>query len=284
MASVIITPIDDPTFTPPVEVPGTVVPELNYWYDQPLFGKPRACIIRQNYNPLIQMQLVTPQGEAVTLEATPLLRFCEASLAINKKANGTVTVDDATYGVISFRLPSSIRNTAGIYLAEVGVVEDNNLVFCNEIYIYVERSSFGNTPYGPPNVDTLRVSLGDSDQNESELLSTNMYSTTDIAASVVRAIQFWNDLPPSSRTFRYSTLNFPHQSLLIEGAQAFLFQAVVEQFRKNRLPYQAGGIALDDQNKIQEYHTASIQMLQSFREQAINLKAQMNVNRGFAYY
>lgn len=283
MASVIITPIADPTFEPPVAAPGTVVPDLHYWYDQPLFGKARACVIRQNYNPLIQMQVVTPQGEAVTLDETPLLRFCEASLATNARADGTITVTDATYGVIEFNLPAVVRNKAGVYFAEIGVVEGDELVFCNEIYVYVERSSFGNTPYGPPGHNDIRINLRDSDSAESELLNTQMYDLTDIAQSVTRAVQYWNELPPSSRTFRYSTFNFPHRNLWIEGAQAFLFQSVVEQFRKNRLPYQAGGVALDDQNKVQEYHAAAGQALQSFREQAVNLKAQMNINRGFAY-
>ncbi|MFA5572410.1 MAG: hypothetical protein WDA42_04825 [Candidatus Bathyarchaeia archaeon] len=283
MPTVIITPIPDAIPDTSCATPGVITPSLSYAFDQPLYGKARAFAIKQQYNPTIQMQIITSAGQAVALTETPLLRFSEASLAIDRRVNGTVTVLDEDQGTISFNLPTGVRNTAGIWLAEIGVVENDTLVFNNELYVYVERSSFGSRPNGPPNIADIRLSLRDSDPFESELLSTNTYNLVEICHAATRAIQIYNEMPPSLNTFRKTTCNFPHRSLWTQGTQALLFDALIEQYRKNRLPYQAGGVSIDDQNKLQEYHAAAQQNIQEFKQRSMELKAQANVERGYGY-
>jgi hypothetical protein len=281
--TVILVSNESATPTPECSTPGAIVPELSYAFDQPLYGKARAFTIKQNYNPTIQMQIITTDGNAVALTDTPLLRFSEASLAVDKRANGTVTVLDNTLGTIEFKLPTAVRNYAGIYLAEIGVVEDDELIFNNELFVYVERSAFGNRPNGPPNIADIRLSLRDSDPFESELLSTNTYNLVEICHAATRAVQIYNEMPPSLNTFRKTTCNFPHRSLWTQGTQALLFDAIIEQYRKNRLPYQAGGVSIDDQSKLQEYHAAAQQNIQEFKQRSMELKAQANVQRGYGY-
>ena len=257
-------------------------PEINAAFDTALLGKKRAVVVCQNFKTSIQFQIIN-NCDGVALDVPPSVIYSEASLAIDRRITGTSTLVTAAEGIIEVLPPKSIRNNAGIYLLEAAVLDtDDDPIFSNELYLYIERSAFGSRPIGPPQISDIRLNLRDSDVNENELIANYNFGTVEIAHAATQAVQIWNSSPPAISSLRYSTLNFPYRDVWIQGIDSILFRMAVEHFRKNMLPYSAGGVNIEDYApKLQAYESAASRKAQEFRENIILLKAQANINRGF---
>lgn len=72
---------------------------------------------------------------------------------------------------------------------------------------------------------------------------------------VQRAIQFvvdeWNETPPLIRA--YTVENFPYRTTLLYGVVGHLFAGEAAFQERNHLPYNAGGLSVDDSNKSGAY-------------------------------
>ncbi len=280
--AIIITPIPAPDHPDSIPV-NVTTPEINSAFDTALLGKKRAIVLRQNFKTAIQFQIIN-NCEGVALDTPPSILYSEASLAIDRRIIDTSTIITAAEGIIEVSPPKSVRNNAGIYFLEAAVLDtDGDPVFSNELYLYVERSAFGKRPIGPPQISDIKLNLRDSDVAENELIANYNFGTVEIAHAATQAVQIWNSSPPSVISLRYSTLNFPHRDVWIQGINSILFSMAVEHFRKNMLPYSAGGVNIEDYGpKLQAYEAAAARKSQEFRESIITLKAQLNINRGFA--
>jgi hypothetical protein len=122
----------------------------------------------------------------------------------------------------------------------------------------------------------IRLHLRDSAPGESYLLENLMFDDAEIALAIARPVMYWNEVPPPLGR-NYSTQNFPFRYHWLEGICANLFMMVAEQFRRNQLSYQAGGIAVDDQNKEGSYERAGQTRWQAYREWVRATKASINL-------
>lgn len=295
--------------------PSQHVPEVSTAFDEDLLSKKRGIVIRQKALSYLRSQIVDSDGNPVDLanfnvslgtgseyvaeamgtydgdlpdlSTTPHLavRFREGALVTRTTYQVTAAVLSVDEGEFICEIPSQVRDIAGVYLAEVGVIDDaDNLCYSNEYYVYNEHSAWGSSTYpiGPPQISDLRLIMRDNDPLENEIIRNYDFSAVEISYAAIRTVNYWNSQPP--RLGNYSTLTFPDRELWTMGMQLFLYEMAVEHYRRARLPYNAGGTALDDKNKAPEYGQAWQMQWQRFRQLVMHNKARLNMERGWGSY
>lgn len=197
-------------------------------------------------------------------------------------SNLTITTTSASY---LFPVGSSpIVGVGDILIAKQQFVRNVQLVLSNTFYLAIERGLFG-TPdqeyVGPPSIAEVRLHLRDYPENNL-LLDEYEFDEAEIAMAAERCIMYFNELmPPIQRKF--STRNFPFRYHWLEGITYYLFMIAANWHRRNRLPYQAGGVSVDDIGKEKDYMQAAMMYEKNWKEWAIRQKVSLNMEEGFAF-
>lgn len=260
---------------------------------QPLLGRMKAISIGQGQCATLDWQMVDRDGVPVNMSACDelpykvVLRMKEQISLGNAKPVLQVdaTVTDAVEGRVQVSMTKNMVGIPGIYYAEMALInvpaeeaEQPCIIFSNTFYLIINRGTLGNDGRngGPPSIAEIRLHLRDSSPSESYLLENLMFDDAEIALAIARPVMYWNEVPPPLGR-NYNTQNFPFRYHWLEGICANLFLMVAEQFRRNQLSYQAGGIAVDDQNKEGSYERAGQARWQAYREWVRATKASINL-------
>ena len=244
------------------------VPDVATAYGTPLLLKKRAIGIRAGQRAYLKMPLIDHSGQPIDLaqygiadgvgndylqyamngnvgslsdmtnRAYVATRYTEAARG-SPAYQVTAAVLDASAGLVMCELPTALTASAGIYLAELAILQrDGTPIFSNECYVYNERSAWSTGSSGMPALDELRLSLRDNDPAENELINNFDFGLPELCYAITRTIRYWNDQPPPVGST--STIGgISHETWLL-GTQLFLFEMAEEHYRRNRLPYQAG--------------------------------------------
>jgi len=212
---------------------------------------------------------------------------------------GEILDQSTNRGFVSFQLNADDLRQVGIfecyierYLpngAQPGVLDDGWRIDTWPLLLAIEPTAMGllngGGAKGPLLIPEVRLAMLDvSDQNDgapfSNLLDDTEFTDLDIVFAQQRVVQLWNETPPPI-TF-YTTQNFPYRYNWLECTVGHLLLASAQRYRKNRLAYQAGGIAIDDQSKAEEYQTIGQEKIDRFREWMRNEKYRINMNSCWA--
>lgn len=270
-----------------------IVAPVSQQNGQPLLSRMRAVSISQGQCATIDWQMIDRDGVPVNMSACNaapykvVLRLKEQISLGNARPVQEVdaTVVSASDGKVQAQLSQNMVGMPGIYYAEMALINvpaqaanQPCVVFSNTFYLIINRSTFDNDERnsGPPSIAEIRLHLRDSSPAESYLLENLMFDDAEIALAIARPVQYWNEIPPPLGT-GYNTQNFPFRYHWLEGICANLFLMVAEQYRRNQLSYQAGGIAVDDQNKEGSYERAGQTRWQAYREWVRATKASINL-------
>lgn len=195
-------------------------------------------------------------------------------------------VVDPETGKVRVALPKEAVQKAGVYYAELAVVEgdadetDPCITLSNVFTVVINRGLFGaKKQRGAPTIAEVRLHLRDSAAAESYLLDGLAFDDAEIALAITRPIDYWNEVPPP--TTRYTTENFPHRYHWLEAIAGQLFLMAEESYRRNQLEYSAGGISIDDMNKEKNYGQAAQVRNAAWREFVRQRKASDNIAEGF---
>ena len=264
---------------------------------QPALTRMRAITITQGQPATIDWQLHNKDGVPVNLLgceiSTPenrvkvVLRLKEQIALGNSNPINQLdaTIVEAATGRVAVELQKNMVGMPGVYYGEMALVsvatgnEDfPSVIFSNTFYLIINRGTFDSYGYagGPPSIAEVRLHLRDSSPNESFLLENLMFDDAEIALAITRPVQYWNEIPPPLDQI-YNTQTFPYRYHWLEGICANLFMMVAEQYRRNQLSYQAGGMAVDDQNKEANYERAGQARWQAYREWVRATKAAINL-------
>lgn len=236
------------------------------YFNEELRTRRRGILVKQKVKEKYKFEMIDYDGNAININdlaneysqssLTAKLAIREASMIENVIIEDDATIEDAAKGEISFVLPEEVRKDSAVYHAELGLLGDNgeDLFAVNSLYIYVEPTNWTSVERTLPRLDEIRLSLKDSSFVENELLGNYEFDVAEISYAVTRTVQYWNETPPD--VTRYSTKNFPFKNIWLVGTQLFLFEALEEHYRRNQLPYNAGGLTIDDKNKFQFYRAA----------------------------
>lgn len=228
----------------------------------------------------------TPEEDA---PAYILLRLQESIVLSGQQERweAEATVVDAPTGRISVEVPANALKLPGILVGEFAILNSSDeVLITNRFWFIVERSLFGEDPgqiLGPPSLAEIRLHLRDNGPEDNLLLDTVDFDMSEIAASIMRPLHYFNEaLPPLSKN--YDTTNFPYRWHWLEAICANLFSLAAEHYRRNFLPYSAGGVNLDDKNKYNQYMQASQLREQNWKEWVLRKKAQLNAEGAFSSF
>ena len=152
----------------------------------------------------------------------------------------------------------------------------------NDFYLCVQNSAWGNSGgQGPPAIDDIRLSLRDSDPIENELINNYDFDLAEICQAIVRPVLEWNETPPPMLRYMFNSCTFPFRGLWLTGIHLYLFQIAEEHYRRNHLPYSAGGLNVDDKNRHPLYNQAWKERSQEWKKGIMAQKITLNVNQGW---
>ena len=126
----------------------------------------------------------------------------------------------------------------------------------------------------------VRIWLRDNDPEANFLIDDFEFTPEEIRTAMTLAVDYWNDQPPYIRHYDYD--KFPFRSQLLAGTAANLMFIAANRFRRNSLPYQAGGLSIQDQEKHQQYDAAGQRLLDGYKSWVASNKWAMNAESGFA--
>ncbi len=107
---------------------------------------------------------------------------------------------------------------------------------------------------GVVTIPEIRYHLTDTCAQQNELLDAFEYSDSDIINGIHNCVEYFNGFL-GGRGLKYTPINFPRDGryFLKQGVCAFLLRARAVILARNTLPFNAGGVSIDDQNKSKIY-------------------------------
>ena len=278
-----------------------ITPQLTYVDGQPVYSKQRAVSIRQGQTVKLQWQMLDRNcspvdlsdcgivdndlvldGSSIAASGTGILfRLMErvGSNTVKTVMDGKVL--DASTGLVEVKLDSTMTASPGIYFAEVAIVNDaGEVIHSNTFLLLIEPSTLqGGTTSGMPTVAEIRLHMHDNGPADNLLLDDFEFDLADISAAIMRPVDYWNDaLPP---IYPYTTENFPFRARWLDGIIANLLMMAAMRYRRNHLPYSAGGVSVDDQNKFNQYDQIGRQMWDEYKSWVRQRKISLNMQDTF---
>lgn len=251
--------------------------------------KRRAVAVDQAMRVNLQMAFLDEQGLATDLTGRSafLAKFQEATYSSATSVNSDVELVEAASGTLRARIPASIVAKPGVYVAEIGILnEDEELIGLNRCYVLVRKNSWAatGTPKGPPDLDSIRLSLRDNDFVDNELIDAYGFDLAEICTAITQSVLRWNETPPDLARARYNTQTFPYRDIWLVGIRAYLFNLAEEYYRRNHLQYNAGNTSIDDKNRHREYGQAFLSTTKQFIDEVQRKKVALNIAGGFGIF
>ena len=125
----------------------------------------------------------------------------------------------------------------------------------------------------------VRIWMRDNDPSSNLLLDDYEFSPEELRTAMTLTVDHWNDIPPYIGCHDVKT--FPWRSKLLAGTAANLLFIAAHRFRRNSLKYNAGGMAIADQEKYAEYDGAAARLWQEFKDWAQRNKRALNAEHGW---
>lgn len=239
----------------------------------PVVTKARTVIMDQNTAPTIQWEFRNRDGKAVDLSnctgafGDVVVRFVDPMSACAEPVQVDAAVTDGPAGTIAFTPPTSVANNPGIYMMQIGLLDNSgNLTFVNTGLLSVERSTFGGWTTGatgPLTLNEVRIQLRDT-AIENDLRDNVEYDDTEILHSIAQPIMYWNEVPPPIAYFTPAT--FPFRSHWLRAVCANLLRIAATWYMRNKLQITHGGAQDDDRNRDNPY----LQLAQLYQQEWVD--------------
>lgn len=227
---------------------------------------------------------VEPDSEPYPLCGQVLFRFADAaSPSYVYQAVGWSPDPEA--GIVRATLPADLVAYPGLYLMQIGISQQVStdvyqLVYIDKGILSVERSLFGSVELGdllgPPTLQEIRIALRDSGL-ENSLLNDVEFDDTEILVALARPLRQWNETPPPIAYF--DSRSFPYHENWLKATMALLMRSAAYWYERNRLSTSAGGVTVDDRNKMQTYMMMAESLYKQWEQFIIDKKVSINVAR-----
>jgi len=202
------------------------------------------------------------------------------------------TIDDAENGVVSVQLSQQDTYRPGLFVGEF-VISNRTPVLINDsseectvtaklrCYLEIQEDLYHtDSRYHTLTIAEIRLSIRDKCREDNFLLDNIEFSDTEIAWSIRRPVDYWNEALPPLHTI-YNTTNFPFQYHWVIGAIGELLSIAGLNYERNRLRYTAAGLSIDDKDKSQSYLQASDRFRGEYRAWVTEKKRSLNMSQAF---
>jgi len=211
--------------------------------------------------------------------------------AVSPAAFGAPTPIGNNGLTVTFTLNSSAPVDAGVSQPDQFVLGQSwsiqvcpSLVFSNQLYLYVEPSRLintGNVAYGRfpfPTLQFVRLNLMDNDPADNRLIRDFEYDLADVCSALECTVRHWNTSQPPIDVFYDSIV---YQYYIPTGYTAQLMNKAALRYLRNHLPYQGGGLSIDDQRKYDEYTKIASMKWKDYTDYVYRRKVQFNAEMAF---
>ena len=259
---------------------------------------PDICLVDRescpNDWPVLRFQQFTQYSEAIVLRETcgdPVdLTPYSGAYFIAKQQYGQATPDISKEMIIS-QQPESGRvrlaltaeelDRPGVLLGEIILYESDVVTRRVRCYMEVEESiqHISGHPQGMT-IAEIRMAIMDRCMEDNFLLDNVEFADSQIVWAIRRPIDLWNDLPPDLRLY-YTPANFPYRYYWVDGIVGELLIMAAHNYRRNRLPYSAANLSVDDKNKSKEYQTEGEKLKEQYKQWVLLTKRAININRAW---
>lgn len=185
-------------------------------------------------------------------------------------------------GFVSFQLETTDTTYNGVYSATIGqFVPGEHLIQTWPVQIIIEPNAFAQTNQtGTLTIPEVRYGLLDVQNGTggapfNNLLDDVEFTDAEYMFAMTQVVDRWNETPPP--VCPYSTATFPYRYWWLRGTIAHLLIMGAARYRRNRLDYQAGGIAVNDQSKADEYENVGRETLKEFDQWMLREKTRINM-------
>jgi hypothetical protein len=255
--------------------------------------KKRAVTVPQTALTTLVMTLLDQNGNPINLgncnfPGTGVARFAFKEATSFSQSDisyidGTVT--DPANGVVEVTLSSIQTSLPAVLDAQIGIFADNPdsptnspLLFTNSFYVWVERGLFFKGTGGLAglmSLDDCKLFLRDNGPQENLLIKDFEYDLAEFCYAAQSAIRYWNEAQPPIYLF-FKTSNFNYLEYWKKYVCGYVMQMASRRFLRNHLPYQAGGVAIDDLNKFKEYAEIGQKLQDEYTDWVKRKKVQLN--------
>jgi hypothetical protein len=271
----------------------TVTPRVSKFDNVPLEEKLKSIEVPQNLYVKVRVSFVDSSGTGLDLSginnlSAPVMRLAEITL-LDKNMIFTVNGSfvDLSKGLVEFVFDSSVTKNVGLYYADFFTKDDQdrpvlfNRVFISIIPSLIDINQSSPLMLGPITSKELFLSIKNSSPNESTLLQQIEFDLSEIIHAMRWPVEFWNTSVPDIGIY-YTTANFPYKYQWVEATIGELLAIAAHRYRRDRLPAQVGGIALDEiEQKAQLYEQAAIMRKQMYMRFVRSRKAFIDTHSGF---
>ena len=192
-------------------------------------------------------------------------------------------VEDASQGLFSVTFSSTdfldkFKKRPGMYLAEIVIYDDKNVRRVSEFrYLQVAPTLEWANP-GTITIAEIRMALLDYGC-ENTLLDDVEFSDTEIAFSIRRPVDRWNESTPN--LVLYSPASFPWRENWMICTIGYLLRMAAHHYRRNHLTYQASGLNVADKDKFNQYEEVAKLRIAEFDQWMMNKKLEINIEQGY---
>jgi hypothetical protein len=274
-----------------------LTPSITQVEGTPVPAKMQAVQCNMGTSPTFQWTFVDPIGnpldvnDLVAAGYTPQLRLLES---LSQSGSASPTVIAATFvnppivtvplNLVQAQIPLAYTQFPGISLAEWSMINltTGAVAFTNMAFLVVNNGLYANgvTVQGTPMIPEIRLWLRDSDPAGNLWLGTFEWDLAEIAACIARPIMYFNEAPPPIDQ-QYNTANFPWRSHWLDAICGYLMRMSADWYRRVHLPYQAGGLTIDDKNKFQQYDARGQELIKKWEEWVQWKKVELNANAAY---
>lgn len=121
--------------------------------------------------------------------------------------------------------------------------------------------------------------IRDNDPEKNLLLDDMEFSPEELEAAATHTVDYWNEMPPSIGSYRYT--KFPYRYHLLLGTTAQLLRVAAHRYRRNELQSRIAGGAHSDQAKAATYDQAADKLWAEYRKWVTAKKYELNMEQGW---
>ena len=192
-----------------------------------------------------------------------------------------IEIVSASEGQIKIPYTPHDTRRAGIFTAEAQIWQDGTMRRIFPFFFSVNPSLSGQPSDSNYvlSIAEVRMTLRDVDPYENKLLDELEYTQEEIMLAIRRCVQYWNEVPPPIGT--YTPSNFPYPYHLSIGVAGILYSMAVHQKLRNDLPYNAGGLTVQDTVKWVQYREMQDRLDTEWKSWVKAKKYQKNIEGAF---
>ena len=249
---------------------------------------PRSVDIWLNQRTQLVLWLTDGNGEVVVLppDSDFEIWFAARDTASSATPRLAVTCDSGDKpGELHCDIaPEDTRCGPGVYAAHIVVYNSSREVLYVTPYILSIKARIGGRRRGrnPVTVPEVRMALQDSCAAQNLHLNALEFSDAAILTAMQHAVDEFNEsYQPATH---YTSRNFPWRYHWLQAVTGYLLRQASHGYMRRHLPYNAGGVAVDDQNKAGPYNAAASQLLAQWRDFIASKKIEININGAFGHF